>query len=58
MYSIDRLPGFGPGGQIEHLTYSREVCSRLIATLKESTLVYPAAKRSMGAFDVGFLERA
>ncbi|OXB34620.1 hypothetical protein J007_05721 [Cryptococcus neoformans] len=56
--NLDRLPGFGPGGQIEHLTYSREVCSRLIAMLKESTSVYPAARRSMGAFDVGFLERA
>ncbi|KAE8539769.1 hypothetical protein D1P53_003706 [Cryptococcus gattii VGV] len=55
---FDKLPGFCPGGQIEHLTYSHEVCSRLITTLKESTSVYPLARRSMGAFDVGFLERA
>ncbi|WVQ88089.1 hypothetical protein IAS59_001823 [Cryptococcus gattii] len=55
---LDKLPGFCPGGQIEHLTYSHEVCSTLITTLKESTSVYPLARRSMGAFHVGFLERA
>ena len=53
----DALPGFGPGGQIEQLTYPDEVCLRLITTLRESNTVYPLSRRTMGGFDVGFLER-
>ncbi|KAK8861412.1 hypothetical protein IAR55_002231 [Kwoniella newhampshirensis] len=55
--SSENLPGFGPGGQVETLSYSRDVCSRLIAILRESTWVYPVQRRTMGAFDIGFLER-
>ncbi|WVW79954.1 hypothetical protein I302_101927 [Kwoniella bestiolae CBS 10118] len=54
---LESLPGFGPGGQVESLTYPSIVCERLIATLRESSTVYPIGRRSMGAFDVGFLER-
>ncbi|OCF43389.1 hypothetical protein I317_02687 [Kwoniella heveanensis CBS 569] len=53
----DDLPGFGPGGQIETLSYSTTACDGLISTLRESTGVYPLSKRSMGRFDIGFLER-
>nr|ODN85233.1 hypothetical protein L203_05186 [Cryptococcus depauperatus CBS 7841] len=55
---MEALPGFGPGGQVEHLSYSRDVCHRLHALLSESNAVYPPARRTMGAFEVGFLERA
>lgn len=51
------LPGLGSGGQVEELSYSRNVCLRLVASLRESTSVYPLARRIMGVFDVGFLER-
>ncbi|WRT65524.1 uncharacterized protein IL334_002469 [Kwoniella shivajii] len=51
------LPGFGPTGQVENLTYPAIVCDRLIGTLRQSTLIYPLAMRAMGQFDVGFLER-
>lgn len=51
------LPGFGVGGQFEQLLYSGKVCGRLIAVLKDSTSVYPASKRTMSGFEVGFLER-
>ncbi|ODO09423.1 hypothetical protein I350_03023 [Cryptococcus amylolentus CBS 6273] len=51
------LPGFAGTNQIEHLAYPAEVCTRLEMILKESNKVYPAMKRGMGGFDVGFLER-
>jgi hypothetical protein len=57
---IDRhqhFPGFGPSGQVEELSYPKEVCDRLAATLRESTALYPITRRTMGIFDVGFLER-
>ncbi|OCF58097.1 hypothetical protein L486_04126 [Kwoniella mangroviensis CBS 10435] len=54
---FESLPGFGPGGQVESLSYPSNVCERLIGTLRESSAVYPIGRRSMGAFDVGFLER-
>ncbi|WWD08849.1 hypothetical protein V865_006963 [Kwoniella europaea PYCC6329] len=54
---FESLPAFGPGGQVESLSYPSNVCERLIATLRESSAVYPIGRRSMGAFDVGFLER-
>ncbi|WWC60136.1 uncharacterized protein I303_102700 [Kwoniella dejecticola CBS 10117] len=54
---LDELPGFGAGGQVESLSYPAGVCDRLIASLRESSMVYPVGRRSMGAFDVGFLER-
>ncbi|WVR03965.1 hypothetical protein IAU60_000964 [Kwoniella sp. DSM 27419] len=54
---LDSLPGFGAGGQVEHLTYPATVCERLARVLRHSNAAYPLAKRSMGKFDVGFLER-
>ncbi|WVQ73743.1 hypothetical protein IAR50_003323 [Cryptococcus sp. DSM 104548] len=51
------LPGFATTNQVEHLAYPAEVCARLEVILKESNKVYPAMKRIMGGFDVGFLER-
>ena len=51
------IPGFGPGAQMEQLSYPRALCIRLVATLRDSTTVYPVARRMMGSFDVGFLER-
>ncbi|WVQ79062.1 hypothetical protein IAT38_001155 [Cryptococcus sp. DSM 104549] len=56
-FDISKLPGFGPGGQVETLSYPREVCASLVNVLRESTAVYPVTRRTMGAFDVGFLER-
>ncbi|WVF67080.1 hypothetical protein IAT40_001825 [Kwoniella sp. CBS 6097] len=53
----DDLPGFGPGGQVETLSYPTTACDRLVAILRESTGVYPLSSRSMGRFDIGFLER-
>lgn len=49
------LPGFG--GQVETMRYPRDVCDNLIAALRNSTSVYPASRRSLGAFAAGFLER-
>ena len=53
----EEIPGFGPTGQIERLQYPLEVVDRLITSLKESTTLYPAGRRKMGEFDVGFLLR-
>jgi hypothetical protein len=53
----ENLPGFGPQGQVEHLRYSRDVCMTLIETLRATASLYPASRRNMGSFDVGFLER-
>ncbi|WVQ94544.1 hypothetical protein IAU59_001623 [Kwoniella sp. CBS 9459] len=53
----DSLPGFGPGGQVETLSYPTTACDRLVSILKKSTDVYPLSNRSMGRFDIGFLER-
>jgi hypothetical protein len=51
------LPGFGENGHVEQLSYPNDVCEKLIITLQKSTSIYPESKRTMGAFDVGFLER-
>ncbi|ORX36313.1 HECT-like ubiquitin-conjugating enzyme-binding-domain-containing protein [Kockovaella imperatae] len=48
---------FGEHSQVEELRYPREICERLAETLLCSTLAYPVAKRKMGSFSVGFLER-
>jgi len=53
----ENLPGFGPRGQVEHLRYSRDVCVTLIETLRATAALYPASRRNMGSFEVGFLER-
>jgi len=55
--SHESVPGFGPGGQVETLSYAGEVCDRLQAVLRESNSLYPVARRTMGVFEVGFLER-
>ncbi|KAL7419672.1 hypothetical protein Q5752_005586 [Cryptotrichosporon argae] len=55
--TLAALPGFGVGGQVEELFYSRATCGRLVLALQDSTAVYPLSRRTMGAFDVGFLER-
>lgn len=49
------LPGFG--GQVETMRYPHDVCDNLITALRASTSVYPAGRRALGAFAVGFLER-
>ncbi|WWC87693.1 uncharacterized protein L201_002585 [Kwoniella dendrophila CBS 6074] len=54
---LDKLPGFGIGNQIETLSYPTNICDRLVTTLKESSTIWPINKRSMGLFDIGFLER-
>ncbi|ORY25819.1 HECT-like ubiquitin-conjugating enzyme-binding-domain-containing protein [Naematelia encephala] len=54
---ISTLPGFGSGGQVEELSYPGETVERLITSLRESTSVYPIARRTMSGMDVGFLER-
>lgn len=53
----ENLPGFGPRGQVEHLRYPRDVCETVIETLRESSSLLPPARRSMGSFNAGFLER-
>jgi hypothetical protein len=55
--SHETVPGFGAGGQIENLKYPGEICDRLKVVLKESNSLYPVARRTMGVFEVGFLER-
>jgi len=55
--SHESVPGFGPGGQVESLSYPGEVCDRLKLLLRESTSLYPVARRTMSVFEVGFLER-
>ncbi|KAK4686057.1 ubiquitin-protein ligase E3 D, partial [Tremellales sp. Uapishka_1] len=57
-FEVENLPGFGVSGQTENLSYSHNVCSRLIQALKDSSALYPISKRQMGAFDIGFLERS
>ncbi|WWC68796.1 uncharacterized protein I206_102731 [Kwoniella pini CBS 10737] len=54
---LDDLPGFGLGGQVESLSYPTTICDKLINTLKESSRVYPVGRRSLDAFDIGFLGR-
>lgn len=56
----DAMPGFGgakQAGQVEVVTYPRDVCTRLVNALNESNAVYPAGRRKMGGLQVGFLER-
>jgi hypothetical protein len=55
--SHENVPGFGPDGQIESLSYPGEICDRLKVLLRESTSLYPVARRTMSVFEVGFLER-
>ncbi|EIW69056.1 hypothetical protein TREMEDRAFT_62784 [Tremella mesenterica DSM 1558] len=55
--SDEELPGFGEMNQVESLVYPTSVCEVLERILRESTGMYPLARRTMGAFDVGFLER-
>lgn len=44
-------------GQCERLTYTSDVCDALIADLQASTALYPEQRRSMGEWEMGFLER-
>jgi hypothetical protein len=55
--SHEIVPGFGPDGQVESLSYPGEVCDRLMILLRESNSLYPVARRTMSVFEVGFLER-
>jgi hypothetical protein len=57
IYSHDTVPGFGAEGQVESLSYPGEVCDRLKVILRDSNSLYPVARRTMGVFEVGFLER-
>ncbi|WWD16681.1 hypothetical protein CI109_101111 [Kwoniella shandongensis] len=57
VYTSTSQPGMGARAQVETLSYPRQVCDRLVATLRESTLVYPEQKRTMGVYEIGFLER-
>lgn len=55
----DFVPGFGTtkGGQVEHASYPSEVIERLVSALRESSMVYPAGRRTFLGLDNGFLER-
>jgi hypothetical protein len=57
IFSAESVPGFGPKGQVESLSYPGEVCDRLAEVLRESNHLYPLARRTMGVFEVGFMER-
>jgi hypothetical protein len=54
---LEKLPGFGPRAQVEFISYPSVVCSRLIASLQSSNTVYPPTRRTMGGFNIGFLQR-